>query len=213
MKLYGYYRSSAAYRIRIALNFKGLACEHVPVMLNRGEHRQEPFRRVHPAGFVPVLECEGERVGQSAAIAEFLEERHPEPPLLPAGALERARVRELMGVIGCDVHPLQNLRVLNYLRAEYGQDDDGVAAWCRTWIAAGFATYEALAGASTADGRYSFGDRLTLADAWLVPQVYNADRFGLDLEPFPTIRSIAAHCATLEAVAAAHPSRQPDAPP
>lgn len=212
MKLYNYYRSSASYRIRIALNFKGLSWDYVSVGLDRGEHREEPYRAVHPAGFVPVLEDGSARLGQSMAIAEFLEDRYPEPALLPESPLERAQVRELQGVIGCDIHPLQNLRILKYLRAEYGEDDEGVAAWCRKWIAEGFTVYEALVRERSADGRYSVGDGLTLADAWLIPQVYNANRFLLDLAPYPTIRSIAEHCTALEPVAAAHPARQPDAP-
>jgi maleylacetoacetate isomerase len=212
MKLYGYWRSSASFRIRIILNCKGIPWEYVPVSLPGGEHRGVSFRTLNPAGLVPVLECEGVRLAQSMAIAEFLEERHPEPALLPAGALDRARVRELQGIIGCDVHPLQNLRVLEHLRGAFGQDDAGVAAWCRKWIAAGFEAYEARAREWSADGRCSVGAKVTLADAWLVPQVYNAERFGLDLAPYPTIRSIAAHLATLAPVAAAHPARQPDAP-
>lgn len=212
MKLYGYYRSSASYRIRIILNFKGLPWDYVPVRLDLDEHRQERFRTVNPAGLVPVLEDGGERLAQSMAIAEYLEERYPARPLLPPDPLARARVRELQGVIGCDTHPLQNLRVLRYLRAEYGETDDGVAAWCRTWIAAGFEVYEALARTRSADGRYSVGEGLTLADAWLLPQAYNASRFSLDLARYPTIRSIAEHCATLDPVATAHPARQPDAP-
>lgn len=213
MKLYGYWRSSASYRIRIILNFKEIQWEYCPVSLIDGEHREAPFRSLNPAGLVPVLECDGRRLAQSAAIAEFLEERHPEPALLPRDAFDRARVRELQGLIGCDVHPLQNLRVLQYLRAEHGADDDGVADWCRHWIAAGFTGYESRAQSWSGDGRYSVGDRLTLADAWLVPQAYNAERFGLDLAPYPTIRSIVGHCAKLEPVAKAHPARQSDAPP
>ncbi|HEX7061892.1 MAG TPA: maleylacetoacetate isomerase [Woeseiaceae bacterium] len=212
MKLYGYWRSSASYRIRIILNFKGFPWEYVNVALARDEHRQAPFRALNAAGLVPVLECDGRHLAQSMAIAEFLEERYPAPPLLPADPFERARVRQCMGVIGCDIHPLQNLRVLKHLRAEYDEDDEGVAAWCRKWIADGFAAYEAIAREASGDGRYSVGASFTLADAWLIPQVYNALRFALDLAPYPTIRSIAAHGATLEPVAAAHPSRQPDAP-
>lgn len=212
MKLYGYWRSSASYRIRIVLNLKGVAWDYVPVPLDRGEHRQPGFRAVNPAALVPVLETDGERLAQSPAIAEFLEERYPSPPLLPADPLARARVRELQHLVGCDIHPLQNLRVLKYLRAELGQDDAAVAAWCRRWIGDGLAAYEALAAQRSADGRYSIGNGLTLADVWLVPQVYNAERFGIELAPYPAIRSIAEHCLALTAFAAAYPSRQPDAP-
>jgi maleylpyruvate isomerase len=212
VKLYGYWRSSASYRIRIVLNAKGIDWKYVPVLLNEDEHRQATFRALNPAALVPVLEVEGERVAQSAAIAEFLEERYPSPPLLPSDPLGRARVRELQHLVGCDIHPLQNLRVLKYLRAECGQNDDGVAAWCRRWIGDGFAACETIVAQRTGDGRYSVGDAMTMADVWLLPQLYNAERFELDLTPFPTIRSIAEHCRSLPPVAAAHPSRQPDAP-
>lgn len=212
MKLYAYWRSSASYRIRIVLNYKNISYEYASVALNRGEHREPGFTSVNPASLLPVLECEGRRVAQSMAIAELLEERHPAPALLPGDAFERARVRELQGIIGCDVHPLQNLRVHEALRRDFGQGDAAVAAWCRRWIAAGFEAFEARASAWSSDGRYSVGSALTLADAWLIPQVYNAGRFSMDLTPYPTIRSIHAHCTELEPVAAAHPSRQPDAP-
>ena len=212
MKLYGYWRSSASYRIRIVLNLKSIPWEYASVALNRGEHREPGFASLNPASLVPVLEYEGRRLAQSMAIAELLEERHPVPPLLPGDAFERARVRELQGIIACDVHPLQNLRILETLRRDFGQDEAGVMARSRRWIAAGFRAFEARASAWSADGRYSVGSALTLADAWLVPQVYNAERFSLDLTPYPTIRSIDAHCTLLEPVAAAHPSRQPDAP-
>lgn len=212
MELYGYYRSSASYRIRIILNVKKIEWEYRAVMLNTDEHLGEAFRAVSPTALVPVLDTGGEALGQSPAIAEYLEERFPEPPLLPADAVGRARVREMQGVIGCDIHPLQNLRVLKHLRAEFGQDDAGLAAWCRKWIATGFEAFEAFAAERSAEGRYSFGDSFTLADAWLLPQLYNAERYGVDMEPFPTIAAIGRHCAALEPVAAAHPSRQPDAP-
>lgn len=212
MKLYGYYRSSASYRIRIILNVKGVQWEYRAVMLNRDEHLGEAFRAVSPTAFVPVLESGDHRLGQSPAIAEYLEERFPEPPLLPAGLADRAQIREMQGIIGCDIHPLQNLRVLKHLRAEFGQDEAGVAAWCRKWIAAGFEAFEAFALRRSTAGRYAFGDSLTLADVWLIPQLYNAERHGVDMEPFPTIAAIGRHCTTLEPVAAAHPSKQPDAP-
>jgi maleylpyruvate isomerase len=163
-------------------------------------------------GFVPVLDTGKGVLGQSPAIAEYLEETFPLPALLPADALRRAEVRELQNLIGCDVHPLQNLRVLEHLRAEFGQDDAAVTAWCRKWIGAGFHAFETLAARRSDSGRYSVGDALTLADVWLVPQIYNANRFELDLEPFPTIAGIGRHCLTLEPVAAAHPDLQPDAP-
>lgn len=212
MKLYGYYRSSASYRIRIVLNFKGLEWQHAPVMLNRDEHLRPAFREINPAGLVPVLDSGTGLLAESPAIAEFLEEQYPEPGLLPADPVRRAQVREMQSLIGCEIHPLQNLRVLKHLRAEYGLDDDSVTDWCRKWIGEGFGAFEALAARRSENGRYSVGDALTLADVWLVPQVYNANRFELDLAPYPTIVSIAEHCEALEPVAAAHPARQPDAP-
>jgi maleylpyruvate isomerase len=212
MKLYGYYRSSASYRIRILLNYKGLEWEYAAILLNRDEHLGRAFRALNPAGFVPVLDTGAALLGETPAIAEFLEEQYPSPPLLPDDPLRRAQVRELQSLIGCDIHPLQNLRVLKHLRAEYGLADDAVTAWCRKWIEEGFRAYEALTRGRSTAGRFSVGDMLTLADAWLVPQAYNARRFGVDLAPFPTIVSIVEHCETLEPVAAAHPSRQPDSP-
>ena len=212
MKLFGYYRSSASYRIRIVLNYKNMDWDYQPVLLNRDEHRDAAFRARNPIGFVPVLETAGMTVSQSTAIAELIEQEYPEPPLLPAGAAARAEVREMMGIIGCDIHPLQNLRVLKHLRAEFGQDDEGVAAWCRRWIHEGFGAFEILAGQRSTHGRYCCGDTATLADAWLIPQVYNARRFALDLAPFPHIRSIHAHCSQLQPFAEAEPERQLDAP-
>jgi len=212
MKLYGYYRSSASYRIRIILNVKGIEWVNAPVMLNRDQHRQDAFKSINPMAFVPVLDTGTTVLGQSPAIAEYLEETHPVPPLLPAEPLKRAQVRELQHLIGCDIHPLQNLRILKHLRAEFGQDDAGVVSWCRKWIAEGFSAFEALAAKRSTGGRHSIGDALTLADVWLIPQLYNANRFELDLAPFPTIVGIGRHCLTIDAVAAAHPDKQPDAP-
>jgi maleylpyruvate isomerase len=212
MKLYGYYRSSASYRIRIILNFKGLEWENEPVMLNADEHHAEAFRTLNPMGFVPVLDTGTAVLSQSPAIAEYLEERYPDPALLPGDPLMRAQVREMQSLIGCDIHPLQNLRVLKHLRAGFRQDDEGVAAWCRKWIGEGFRAFESLAQQRSVNGCHSVGDSLTMADVWLIPQLYNARRFQLDLAAFPTITSIGAHCLRLDAVAAAQPQRQPDAP-
>jgi maleylpyruvate isomerase len=211
MKLYGYFRSSASYRIRIILNCKGLAYEYVPVMLNRGEHHDAAFRAISPLGFVPVLHTGDTVLSQSPAIAEFLEETHPSPPLLPGDPTARARVREMLNIVGCDIHPIQNLRILNYLRSEYGQDDQGVLRWCQRWIGDGFAAFEKLATARSSGGRYAVGDELTLADVWLIPQVSNARRFELDLAPYPAILAIDQHCRSLPAFQAADPARQPDA--
>jgi maleylacetoacetate isomerase len=211
MRLYGYYRSSASYRIRIVLHAKKIPFTSIPVKLVTGEHREADFRKINPQGFVPVLQHGDTVISQSAAIAEYLEETQRSHALMPAQAEGRSRVREVMGIVGSDIHPLQNLRILQYLRNNFGQDDDGVAEWCRHWIGHGFSAIEALL-AGRSDGRYSIGEGLTLADAWLIPQVYNARRFELDLEPYPTIRSIEAYCTSLDAFRAAHPERQDDAP-
>jgi maleylacetoacetate isomerase len=211
MQLYGYYRSSATYRIRIVLNIKKVDWQYHAVSLIDNEQKAARFLDLNPAGLVPVLDTGDAVLAQSGAIAEFLEERHPTPPLLPKSDLGRAKVREMMQTIGCDVHPLQNLRVLRYLRDEFSQDDAGVSRWCRNWIGNGFTTFESLVATCSADGCYCFGDALTLADAWLIPQVYNARRFELDLTPYPVIASIDSHCNALPAFVAAHPDRQPDA--
>lgn len=212
MKLYGYYRSSASYRIRIALNAKHIDYDNAAVLLNKGAQHTAQFKAINPMGLVPVLETNDGVFAQSPAIIEYLEEIVPKPTLLPGGPANRARIREMMNLIGCDIHPIQNLRILKHLRGEFGQDDEGVANWCRKWIAAGFDAYEILAQQRSSSGRFSMGDELTLADIWLVPQLYNARRFKLDLTPYPRIVSIDAHCATLDCFAGAHPSRQADAP-
>jgi maleylpyruvate isomerase len=212
MQLFGYFRSSATYRIRIVLNLKQVKWQYQPISLIDNEQKSEEFRKLNSAGLVPVLDTGDAVLAQSAAIAEFLEERYPSPSLLPRDATARARVREMMNTIGCDVHPLQNLRVLKYLRSEFSQDDAGVARWCRNWIEFGFQTFETLVARHSSNRRFSFGNALTLADAWLVPQVYNARRFELDLEPFPVITAIDKHCSQLEAFADAHPDRQVDSP-
>ncbi len=212
MKLYGYYRSSASYRIRIILHTKGIDWEYRTVLLNKGEQSREEFKAINPMGLVPVLDTGEGVLAQSPAIAEYLEEQHPEPALLPPDALGRARVREMMHTVGCEIHPLQNLSVLKHIKTAYSLDDDAVFDWCRKWIGRGFMAFEALARERSADGRFSFGNSLTLADVWLIPQLYNARRFELDLTPYPTITSIDDHCRTLDGVAAAHPSRQADAP-
>ena len=152
-------------------------------------------------------------LAQSPAIAEYLEERYPEPALLPPDLLGRAKVREMMHSIGCEIHPLQNFGVLMYIKETYSLDDTAVKAWGRQWIDRGFSAFETLAKERSSSGRFSYGDSLTLADVWLIPQVLNADRFELDLAPYPTIMSINEHCLTLDSFVAAHPSKQPDAPP
>ena len=213
MKLYGYFRSSAAYRVRIALNLKGIAWEPALVDLRAPASAQHTaqFRALNPQGLVPVL-IDGERtLTQSLAIIEYLEETHPEPALLPRREAERAQVRALALAIACDIHPLNNLRVLNYLRSPLGHDDGAVNAWYAHWIGLGFDALELEAKRLSGDGRHLFGSSVTLADVCLVPQMANARRYRCDTTPYPTLRGICAHLETLPAFAAAAPDVQPDA--
>ncbi|HEY0488235.1 MAG TPA: maleylacetoacetate isomerase [Telluria sp.] len=214
MKLFTYFRSSAAYRVRIALNLKGLPYEAVPVHLLRsgGEQLQPAYRAVNPAALIPALEDDGGAVlTQSLAIIEYLDETHRDVPLMPADPLGRARVRALALTVACDIHPLGNLRVLKYLVHELKTSDDAKLAWSRHWIREGFTALEAALAGSPSTGRFCHGDTPTLADCCLVPQVFNALRFDVDMAQFPTIARIHAACSELDAFAAAHPSKQPDA--
>jgi maleylacetoacetate isomerase len=196
--------------VRIALNYKGIVYESVPVDLRPGEHRRPEYLARNPQGLVPAL-ADGEAViGQSLAILEYLEETHPEPPLLPREPLARAQVRALALAIACDLHPLNNLRVLNYLRGPLGQDEQHVTAWYRHWIGVVFAGLEVQARASS-DARTLFAGHVTLADVCLVPQLFNARRFQCDLAPFPTLTAVGAHLESLPAFAQAAPAAQPDA--
>lgn len=212
MKLYGYYRSSASYRIRIVLNVKGIEWEYASVRLDKNEQQEVEHVSRNPMKLVPVLDTGDQLLSQSVAIAEYLETTFPKPSLLPKDPIALAQVREMQHIVSSEIQPVTNLRILIHLRDEFGQDDEGISRWCRLWMGRGFDAFEARANDRSADGRYAFGDSMTLADAWLMPQVYNANRFGLDLQPYPTIRSIVGHCSTIESVAAAHPDRQPDAP-
>lgn len=210
--LYGYFRSSAAYRVRIALNLKGLAYDQVPIDLVTGEQRGEAFRGRSPQGLVPVLETdEGLRLTQSLAICEYLEERHPAPALLPADTAGRARVRGLAQLVASEIHPLDNLRVLKYLVHELGVDEAAKLAWYRHWVHEGFTALEALLTRDAGTGAFCHGGAPTLADICLVPQVFNAERFDCDLSAYPTIRRIAAGCRALPAFRQAAPEAQPDA--
>ena len=215
LQLYSYFRSSAAYRLRIALHLKGLAFDTVPVHLLKGggEQLQSAYRAVNPAALVPALQCDdnGPTLTQSLAIMEYLDETHPQPPLLPADALGRARVRALALTVACDIHPLNNLRVLTYLSGELQASGEARNAWARHWMALGFATLEQHLANDPATGLCCHGDTPTLADCCAVPQVFNARRFELDLAPFPTLVRIAEHCEALPAFIAAHPAQQPDA--
>jgi maleylacetoacetate isomerase len=213
MKLHTYFRSSAAYRVRIALNLKGLAYESVPVHLLRGggEQLQEAYRAINPSALVPALQDERGTVTQSMAILEYLEETHPEAPLLPRDPLARAHVRELAQVVACDIHPLNNLRVLRYLVHELGASDEAKDEWYRHWVREGFEALEAHLVRDLYTADFCHGSAPTLADCFLVPQVYNAQRFELDMAPYPTIARINDNCLALPAFARAHPSQQPDA--
>jgi maleylacetoacetate isomerase len=213
LRLYTYWRSSAAYRVRIALAVKGLTYESVPRHLLRdgGQHRQADYLATNPQGLIPALEHDGHVVTQSLAICEYLDEVFPQPPLLPADPRGRAAVRAMALAIACDIHPLNNLSVQQYLRTELGQRDDGVTRWAQHWIARGFAALEQLLARHSADGRHCYGDTVTLADACLVPQVYNARRVQLDLGAYPQLTAVARHLEALPAFAAARPEAQPDA--
>jgi maleylacetoacetate isomerase len=214
MKLYSYWRSTAAYRVRLALNVKGVAYQTVSVSLKPGQadHRQDDYRSRNPQMLVPFLEDGEFGVGQSQAILEYLEETNPATPLLPDSARQRAAVRSFCNSICCDIHPLNNLRVLMYLKEELGVSDEQRDTWYANWIHEGFRAAEISANKHANDGPFVFGDALTLADCCLVPQLYNARRFKVSLDDYPLLVAIDAHCNTLAEFAAAIPERQPDAP-
>lgn len=210
MKLYTYFRSSAAFRVRIALNLKGLKYDPVFIHLAKGEHRKPDYAGVYPQGLLPTLLDDGQALSQSLAIIEYLEETHPEPPLLPKDALGRARVRSLSLLIACEIHPLNNLRTLQYLKRQLGQNEEQVNTWYRHWIADGLSKLEAdLACPGT--GRFCHGDAPTMADCCLVPQVFNAKRYNCDLAPYPITMRVFDACMKLDAFDRAQPLKQPDA--
>lgn len=212
MKLYSYFRSSAAYRVRIALNLKGLAYDTVPVHLLKdgGQQLSSEYRAVNPTGLVPTLAEDGWSVGQSMAILEYLEETHPEPALLPRDPKARARVRAIAQSIACDIHPLNNLRVLKYLKHTLGVSEDAKNAWYRHWVEDGLAALETLLANSPETGRFCHGEAPTIADICLVPQIANARRFACDLSALPTLVRIDAACTEMDAFRQAAPDRQPD---
>jgi maleylpyruvate isomerase len=213
MKLYSYFRSSASYRVRIALNLKGLPYDYEPVHMLRdgGQQLKDAYRALNPDGLVPTLVDGDATLQQSLAIIEYLEEAYPEPPLLPKAPLDRAYVRAIALQIACEIHPLNNLRVLKFLKHEFGADEDAKNAWYRHWIEAGFKTLEARLASEPRVGKLCFGDTPTLADVCVAPQVFNAQRFSIDLQPYPTIRRLYDHAMTLDAFRAAAPGEQPDA--
>ena len=210
MRLYTYFRSSAAFRVRIALNFKGLAYEPAFVHLAKGEHRKPEYASVNPQALVPTLVLDdGTRLNQSLAIIEYLEEKHPQPALLPKDALGRARVRSLSLLVASEIHPLNNLRALQHLKRALGQSEDQVNAWYRHWVADGLAKLEAEL--SLKKNSFCHGEAPTLADCCLVPQIFNAKRYNCELAPYPNTMRVFDACMKLEAFDRAQPSKQPDA--
>lgn len=212
MELYTYFRSSAAYRVRIALNLKGLKADDrcVHLLKDGGQQHKPEFKCLNPQGFVPALGDQGHILIQSMAIIEYLEETHPEPRLLPKDALGRARVRGLAQLVACDIHPLNNQRVMQYLEKEFGADAAVKKRWMQRWITEGFEAMERLLAGNPDTGKFCHGDTPTIADAFLVPQMFNAKRFEIDLTAFPTLRRIDAHCLTLKAFSDAAPDKQAD---
>ncbi|MBA2963287.1 MULTISPECIES: maleylacetoacetate isomerase [Ramlibacter] len=210
MKLHNYFRSSASFRVRIALELKGLSYEYLPVHLVRGDHKQPAYAAVSPTGLVPTLETDGgERLGQSMAIIEYLDETHPQPPLLPADALGRARVRALAQLVSCEIHPLNNLRVLKYLVREMKVAEEAKNTWYRHWVRDGLLAYEREL-AQLPRGTYSHGEAPTLADCCLVPQIFNGQRFGVDFSGLDRTMAAFEACMRLPAFQKAQPSACPD---
>ncbi|PPE68354.1 maleylacetoacetate isomerase [Caldimonas thermodepolymerans] len=210
-RLYNFWRSGTSHRTRIALNLKGLSYEYIAVHLGKEAHLSADFKAINPQQLVPALDTGEQVLIQSPAIIEWLEEKYPTPALLPADADGRAKVRALAAIVGCDVHPINNRRILEYLRKQFGADDAAINAWAGNWISAGFDAYEAFLAADTRRGRFSYGDSPTLADVYLIPQIESARRFKVDLSRWPLIAQVEAACMELEAFRRAAPSAQPDA--
>jgi maleylacetoacetate isomerase len=211
LTLHGYFRSSAAWRVRIALALKGVPYAQIARHLRKGEQRSPGFVALNPQALVPALEVEGQGIlTQSLAMIEWLDETFPTPPLLPADPYYRARVRALAQIVACDIHPIQNLRVLQYIKREFGQEQEAIDAWARHWIALGLAAFETRL-AEPATGRFCHGDAPGLGDLCLIPQLFNARRFGCDLSPYPRVLAVEAACAALSAFREAAAEAQPDA--
>jgi len=204
--LYDYYRSSAAYRVRIALNLKGIDYESKPVNLQASEQKSDEYRAINPQGLVPMLEIDGHRLTQSLAILGYLDQRYPNQPFLPTAAADRARVVSMAAIVACDIHPLNNLRVLKYLKNELGHSQDEIDSWYAHWIGEGLPALESLAAQRA--GKFLYGDAPTGADICLIPQLYNARRFNIPLDDYPTLLRADENANSLEAFAAAHPDRQ-----
>jgi len=211
LALHSFFRSGTSHRVRIALNLKGLSAEYHAVDLRTDAHLETSFKVINPQALVPVLTVESEHLIQSPAILEWLDETYPEPPLLPKDPLARARVRALAAMVGCDVHPINNRRILMYLRSQFGADEAAVNTWCATWIGTAFDALEVMLAADKTRGDFCHGGQPSMADLYLVPQIESARRFGVDLAAWPQIMAIDAACQAIPAFANAAPSRQPDA--
>ncbi len=211
MLLYTFFRSSAAFRVRIALNVKGMPYEHAAISLPKGAHQNDDYGVINPQRLVPALVDSGHLLTQSLAIIEYLDETHPEPALLPKTPLERARVRSLSLLIACEIHPLNNLRVLQHIKRSLGQDEEGINKWYRHWIAEGLAKFEADLATTAGTGSFCHGETPTMADCCLVPQIFNAQRYECDLAPYPITMRIFDACMRIDAFDKAQPMKQPDA--
>lgn len=212
MTLHGYFRSGTSHRTRIALNLKGLDYEDITINLAQDEQLEAAFKAINPQGLVPVLQADDLVLYQSPAILEWLEETYPEHALLPKDATGRMHIRALSAMIGCDIHPINNRRILQYLRHELAADEQQIIAWCNRWISEGFAALETRLAADENRGQFCYGDTPSFADCYLIPQVSSARRFKVDLTPYPNIVAIDAHCRSLKAFVDADPMVQPDAP-
>lgn len=212
MALYGYFRSSTSYRTRIAMNLKGLDYDYIAVNLAQDEQLESAFKLLNPQGLVPVLQADDLLLYQSPAILEWLEDIYPDNPLLPKDASGRMQVRAISAMIGCDIHPLNNRRILQYLRNELSVDEEDVITWCNRWITEGFTALEKILAKDKNRGKFCYGDSPTFADCYLIPQVSSAHRFKVDLSAYPNIMEIDAYCRTLKAFTEADPMVQPDAP-